>query len=657
MSTMSLPEFTTALAAHTTYVVTTNHTINATLVIPEDVTIHFAGGVLSGGTDAKLIGNQTKIVAPIDRIFGDSLQVEGSWRIDRAYPQWFGAEANTPADCSDAINKTIAMKGAGEVFIPRGKYIVKKTLLVKYAIQLIGEAGWDSEQEKDTGTVLIADMDNASHNVENSDFTDGYFMLVNVRNGRVDPNDHESDWEVGYPIPRTLIKCIYFSNTLKHISKLKGIYAADCAEINACLWHNFQQGLAYSGKNYMDLKKVVNCTFWNSADIHRGEVLYAFDFGFLGDGLVCEHNAIHDGMYNKGIVLSGCNGGKITSNIINADVYINGCKALEFNSNHMEGGAQLSILGSSINVANNFFWKGPRPSMVIESPGGYIVSVVNLTDNLFLFYDNESNVCDVSEFDLQADGFQSLNISNSYRCFVNRGAIGLIYAYGLYVCDLAGNPIDKFNDSSYFLSRNSSVLLDYAVENNYSVYGLSEIVLSKDSETDYALWKKESGTYYYKCQFIWDKSRKIVNNVADIDHLSTGYVATKGGNGILFVLYGGNKCGYKTLLRLYRGTTNGVYTEYIDIPISGALHLYDNGYSICGYRWKPLVGGTIVGNTDIDSITYKGRNVECRGRSCPVTGIWEKGDIVYNIGSSGTNAMWIYTETTSGSSTCTWKER
>lgn len=46
------------------------------------------------------------------------------------------------------------------------------------------------------------------------------------------------------------------------------------------------------------------------------------------------------------------------------------------------------------------------------------------------------------------------------------------------------------------------------------------------------------------------------------------------------------------------------------------------------------------GNINIESINYKGTNIECKSPFCPSLGDWKDGDIVYNTGNSSC-VMWI----------------
>ena len=104
--------------------------------LKENITLIFQGGCLmvpSGKAQFYIQGNQTAIEAPIDQIFGEGLDIAGSWLCDRAYPQWFdwrvGKEKENSydgdhIDCAIAINQAIQMKKSGEVFLASGYYYI-----------------------------------------------------------------------------------------------------------------------------------------------------------------------------------------------------------------------------------------------------------------------------------------------------------------------------------------------------------------------------------------------------------------------------------------------------------------------------------------------------------------------------------------------------
>ncbi len=81
-----------------------------------------------------------------------------------------------------------------------------------------------------------------------------------------------------------------------------------------------------------------------------------------------------------------------------------------------------------------------------------------------------------------------------------------------------------------------------------------------------------------------------------------------------------------------------------EIPVCGTRFLYDNGLSVCGFKWKQETSiAPLTVNTMIQSIHFVGDNVVCKGTACPTVGKWTVGDIVYNTGTASNNAMWIYT--------------
>ena len=73
----------------------------------------------------------------------------------------------------------------------------------------------------------------------------------------------------------------------------------------------------------------------------------------------------------------------------------------------------------------------------------------------------------------------------------------------------------------------------------------------------------------------------------------------------------------------------------------GTQYLFDNGISICGYKWK----GCDTTNFDLNETSDKNMemfriidgNVECftkrEGGITPTTG-WKRGDVIHNIGST-----------------------
>lgn len=59
-----------------------------TLTIATGSTLDFQGGSFSNGT---IVGQNTKIKAGLNKIFDTNITLSGTWNVDEAYPEWFGA--------------------------------------------------------------------------------------------------------------------------------------------------------------------------------------------------------------------------------------------------------------------------------------------------------------------------------------------------------------------------------------------------------------------------------------------------------------------------------------------------------------------------------------------------------------------------------------
>ena len=80
---------------------------NDTETLPEGCTLEFRGGSISHGV---LKGHLTNIRADRTRIFGNGLTVAGTWNVDEAYVEWFGANGNSEPirqSCSQAIQRAL----------------------------------------------------------------------------------------------------------------------------------------------------------------------------------------------------------------------------------------------------------------------------------------------------------------------------------------------------------------------------------------------------------------------------------------------------------------------------------------------------------------------------------------------------------------------
>lgn len=322
--------------------------INEHITLAHNTTLVFAGGKISGtGT---LTGDNTRLIAPVTQIFGEDITVDGIWEMDRAYPQWFGARNDIsyhefvylreaceaakstednplePAaekkniedaqdtalknlkdwkvDSSDAINKAMKLKHAGEVFLPKGEYAICKTLYVPHGIVLRGELAdrrfnttsqWEKNEDEEgkfdhesidhidgdyplggdtpsdnlssyykLGTVIRPLNTNYPFAVDSdgtpiTSFDNNFAVIINPN---IHPNEnHNAEWEQVYPHSLTTIQDIQFLNFWTATPSMRGIYAIGGMKIENVSWSQFVQAVATPPGMYCDGKTIINCGF------------------------------------------------------------------------------------------------------------------------------------------------------------------------------------------------------------------------------------------------------------------------------------------------------------------------------------------------------------------------------------------------------------
>lgn len=413
------------------------------------------GGILAGGWGAEYDGSMDRfeyyqfqhlrsyLVAPVKKVF-DGTEFRGRWDMDRAYPQWFA-----DADCDDwsvPINKAIALKTTGDVFLPAGLYFVKHTIVVSMGIRLVGENG---TQEMKKGqpeltpvcsTILmprpteVSAMPPVASAVARpsikSGFSHGVVVAINVVDSFVQTEDGplytipaigdtENYWKRGYPTPGTAIENIMILNEwdyseeakapaaikdyCKSMPFLRGIFVAGGARIENVLFKGLWQSLLWQNQ-YCDGKTVVRCTIlspgnnnfeigadclplaFNEDGSPKLEIEYAIDMGTLGDGMIFRGNAIHGPQYTKGVCFRQCHSGVIDANIINCFLDIDGCNGLSITGNHFEDVAsRIYVKNSAVTIDSNYFEKWEGASIWIRGTFPN-VPMLRLSNNIFLWF-------------------------------------------------------------------------------------------------------------------------------------------------------------------------------------------------------------------------------------------------------------------------------
>lgn len=111
-----------------------------TLTIPKGCTLDFQGGSFSNGI---ISGNNTKIKANLEKIFGDTLSLSESWNISEVYPEWFGATGDGVTDDTSYISQSITLSknlGCKPWVKLCGTYLITDTIYLPQFIKLAGNS-------------------------------------------------------------------------------------------------------------------------------------------------------------------------------------------------------------------------------------------------------------------------------------------------------------------------------------------------------------------------------------------------------------------------------------------------------------------------------------------------------------------------------------
>ncbi len=112
---------------NTIYVIRYNFTLTGNVTVPENCTLEFDGGSISGAYT--ITGQNTSIKAGLVKIFNIDITLDGTWSLKGLYPEWFGAKGDGVTDDGAIINAVLAMPYPMVLGLKK-TYITSQSLLV-----------------------------------------------------------------------------------------------------------------------------------------------------------------------------------------------------------------------------------------------------------------------------------------------------------------------------------------------------------------------------------------------------------------------------------------------------------------------------------------------------------------------------------------------
>ncbi len=651
-----LPAGSDFFAPDTTYLIRSEVSLTGNIDLPGGVQLIFQGGKIVSQSPCTLTGNNTALMAPVDVIFGLNISVNGSWNIDRAYPLWFETSfIGTQQDFADSINKAIVMKSKGEVQLLKGIHFISKPIIIPQGAHLLGE---DGDLESNNKETQIKPMESSAGSGK---YAYKYMVYINCDiNGVPDPygKSHPKQW--------VSISNIKFKNNVDVFKPARCIYSVGNTSLDYVKWAEFLQAITFARTAYYDMRSITNCAFDNYADITIPDNLTddeipdycAFDFGSFGDGLLFSHNGTGTHGQYALLYISQCGGGIISDNVLCGDVIVRFSKALTIENNHMEGvyrldvPPQIKIRQSVVNITQNFIEKCSKPSIVVyngpDTVADYDSSIVNLSGNQHLFYagkretdetlqTKEQRLESISEVDIAVDRRTLLNISNEYR--YDFYGISGVRICGIMLAKADGSMFEEFNRFSYLLSQQSCILPNYRVQATATAHELNAPGFSSPQPVRHIEWFRPSGKYVYSYEILWDSGRGIKKTEGNttrfaINSEQNPLELTHYGQGVLLSFNDAGR--FRRLpVKLIRRRLDDhtLDIEEVVVPIISTAHFYDNGISVCGFKWRPLsLNAEFSIAHKYDTIDYVNGNIHAWTDSVPsfLNSRWHTGDLIYN---------------------------
>lgn len=507
--------------------------------------------------------------------------------------------------------------GVRVVWVPRGDYGINSTVFMPAGVFIQGDSRVTTFYPKSSGA-----------------FVGGFMFQQNTTNG--------TTWSTPYPNMNSggMSKCRF--DNRENVPAIRGFQTFASSRFEELSFTGYRQAISKPAGYYIDSVTVRDVICENPQDNTEYQVsVVGLGDGFYAQGLHFPYTVATSSSI-LGLNLRGCNGGIIDASI-GGDYLIELCSSVSINNGHFERSQHIydssSVSSPSIFLPDTripVITKGTAASANNESR--YVVDLTNI------IFRNVEGLMEWSGYHVQVGTSVQLVTKNSCQEWSVQGDLQRCQRAGIRICQSDGiTSIPTFNNYSYLTSKDSFVNIPYRVDLNHfvrcfeaSFTGLSpasvrtEVVGERSSGV--LQWRIPTGTYYYNCQIIYDSARAIGRSPTNTE-ISVSVTDT--GKMVVINTAFGNKP-VTGILRVYRGTSPGVYNGFVDIHTIGSTWLHDNGVALNGVVWVDRTAGAMSSiNSMGEHVKFLGSTIDFECSAFPsVAGSWTKGDKVYRTDST-----------------------
>lgn len=496
----------------------------------------------------------------------------------------------------------------GTIYFPKGVYCISSTIKIPCYVDV--DFGYSTIKAISGGT-----------------FTSDYMFSVNSYS--------LNSWTYGYVGRKGFIKNATIDGN--NINNIKGFYIFDPHKIENIIFSKMYNSLRFGPTStiYIDGVNVNRCDFINAQGT---------EYQILKQ---CQGE--NTKFTNLTFEVKDCNAIKITNghcgllqNIINGNICIINTEDYTISNWHCEYGhieasptSNLIIRDSNIYVRDN-----TTPIILKDGDLNNNMRSVFLEDVKIVYY------LSLDEFNYDT---KDIDLTHYKGNIFIKGCYREQWTIGLY--SIAQSGIQYYDGTNYILvPYDECKIYNRKLEHKNSTCRRDDYIFNGIASNSYAKWNIETRTYYYKIINFAD-IEKLCGKITDERNINV----TDSNVGVRLTI--NENLGQGNVLRIYRGTSSGTYTHYVDIPNPKNMNLSDNGYSVNGYKW-------IATNDSVPSLnsanyleridTFTTTLVKCKGYSVPSYGTWNQGDIIERINPSANgNLGWVCT---SQGNPGTWKD-